>query len=58
MYILVVFLIILGSAGWVFSIIVMKGEIIYQLISMGVVSLGIFAAHFWEEFFRDKEEKK
>ncbi|MBC8233366.1 hypothetical protein H8E77_27780 [bacterium] len=57
MYILVTFLIILGVAGWVFSIVVMKGEITYQLISMGVIALGIFAAHFWEEFFRDKEKK-
>jgi uncharacterized membrane protein len=57
MYILVAFLIVLGSAGWLFSILVMKGDIIYQLISMGVIALGIFAAHFWEEFFRDKEKK-
>jgi len=57
MYILVAFLIILGSAGWILSIIVMKGEIIYQLISMGVIAIGIFAAHFWEEFFRDREKK-
>jgi len=57
MYILVTFLIILGIAGWVLSIVVMKGEITYQLISMGVIALGIFAAHFWEEFFRDKEKK-
>jgi uncharacterized membrane protein len=57
MYIVVAFLIILGSAGWALSIIVMKGDITYQLISMGVIALGIFAAHFWEEFFRDKEKK-
>ena len=57
MYILVAFLIILGSAGWILSVTVMKGEIIYQLISMGVIALGIFAAHFWEEFFRDRENK-
>lgn len=57
MYILVAFLIVLGSAGWILSIIVMKGEIIYQLISMGVIALGIFGAHFWEEFFRDREKK-
>lgn len=57
MYILVAFLIVLGSAGWLLSILVMKGDITYQLISMGVIALGIFAAHFWEEFFRDKEKK-
>jgi uncharacterized membrane protein len=57
MYFVVAFLIILGSAGWILSVIVMKGEIIYQLISMAVITLGIFAAHFWEEFFRDREKK-
>jgi len=57
MYILTAFLIILGSAGWVLSIVVMKGDTTYQLISMGVITAGILAAHFWEEFFRDKEKK-
>jgi hypothetical protein len=57
MYILTALLIILGSAGWAFSIVVMKGDVTYQLISMAVITAGILAAHFWEEFFRDKEEK-
>jgi hypothetical protein len=41
----------------VLSIVVMKGEVIYQLISMAVITAGILTAHFWEEFFRDKEKK-
>jgi hypothetical protein len=57
MYLLTALLIILGSVGWVLSIVIMKGDITYQLISMAVISAGILAAHFWEEFFRNKEKK-
>ena len=57
LYALAYFLITLGAVGWVFSIFVMKGAPSYQMISMVIVTLGIFIAHSWEELFKDKEKK-
>ncbi|MCD6505891.1 hypothetical protein J7M22_04610 [Candidatus Poribacteria bacterium] len=43
-----------GSIGWIFSILVYKGDIRYQLVSILIIGLGIFCAHFWEEIFYKK----
>ncbi len=57
MYALAYFFIIVGTVFWGLSIFIWKGDPIYQLISILIVTIGIFAAHSWEELFRDKDKK-
>jgi len=57
LYRLAYFLILLGALGWVYSIFYQEGNPSYQLISIAIVTLGIFIGHLWEELFRDKEKQ-
>jgi len=48
----------LGSAWWVLSIFYLDWNATHQLISIAIVTLGIFIGHLWEELYRDKEGMK
>jgi len=43
-------IIILGTALWLFSIFALEGRWQWQMLSALVLTVGIFCAHFWEEF--------
>lgn len=43
-----------GSIFWIASILIYKGDIRFQLVSILIIGLGIFCAHFWEEIFYKK----
>jgi hypothetical protein len=43
-----------GALSWIASILIYKGDIRYQLVSILIISIGIFLAHFWEEIFYKK----
>ena len=51
------FLIILGAAWWTLSIFYLEGNTTHQLMSIAIVTLGIFLGHLWEELYKDKEKK-
>ncbi len=57
MYALAYFFIVVGAVFWGLSIFIWEGNPTYQLISIIILTIGIFAAHSWEELFRDKEKK-
>ena len=42
-------IIILGTALWLFSILVLEARWQWQMFSALVLTVGIFCAHFWEE---------
>lgn len=43
-----------GSIGWFGTILFYRGDVRYQVISIIIVGLGIFLAHFWEELYFKK----
>jgi hypothetical protein len=43
-------IIIIGTFLWLFSILVLEGRWQWQMFSALVLIVGIFSAHFWEEF--------
>ncbi len=43
-------IIIIGTFVWLFSILVLEGSWQWQMFSALVLIIGIFFAHFWEEF--------
>jgi len=48
--------IIIGVLFWVISILIFKGLWRFQMLSAGVIILGIILAHTWEELFRNEDE--
>ena len=42
-------IIIIGTFLWLFSIFALEGRWQWQMFSALVLTVGIFAAHFWEE---------
>ena len=47
-------LIALGAAGWAVSVLLYGGDVRYQMLSVLVLTIGIFVGHFWEELFYSK----
>ncbi len=43
-------IIIGGTVLWLFSIFALEGRWQWQMLSALVLTVGIFCAHFWEEF--------
>jgi fatty acid desaturase len=44
----------LGALGWIITLLFYGGDVRYQIISIIVVGLGVFVAHFWEELYYNK----
>lgn len=51
-------IIVLGTALWLFSIFALEGRWQWQMLSALVLTIGIFCAHFWEEFQDSDDEEK
>lgn len=47
-------LIAAGAAGWAASVLFYGGDVRYQMLSVLVLTIGIFVAHLWEELFYSK----
>ena len=52
------FIIILGTFLWLFSVLALEGRWQWQMFSALVLTVGIFAAHFWEELRSTEESDK
>jgi len=48
------FLIVVGTFTWLYSIFFLEAKWQYQIVGIGMISIGIFLAHIWEELFRGK----
>ena len=48
------FLIVAGTLAWLYSIFFLEARWQYQLAGIGMVAIGVFLAHIWEELFREK----
>ena len=47
-------LIAVGTLGWFVVIFGMGGDANRQMITIGVMTAGIFLHHLWDEIYRDK----
>ena len=49
------FLIAIGFAGWIFVIFGLEADAVKQMMAVGVLCLGVFMHHIWDELMRDKD---
>lgn len=51
------FIIFLGTAIWLVSILFLGGRWQWQMFAALILTIGIFVAHFWEELSEDKKDR-
>lgn len=50
------FIIIIGTILWFVSVLFLGGSWQWQMFAALILTIGIFMAHFWEEFNEGKEK--
>ena len=50
------FIIIIGTILWFVSVLFLGGSWQWQMFAALILTIGIFTAHFWEEFYEGKSK--
>lgn len=57
-YTAIYFLVIVGTLLWLYALFGLGAKWQDQVVGIGMVAIGVFLAHIWEEMFQEKEETK